>query len=69
MTTLNEILNIGFQEHKINAPTFDEYTNGMVKVLVSSGIVVGVFIMEIKVNGVQDIEELSYICKKVNARA
>lgn len=69
MTTLTDILNNGFIELKNNPATFDEYTYGMVKVHVSAGVVVNVFVTDIKVKGVEDIDELMYMCKRVNQYA
>ncbi|WP_346239120.1 hypothetical protein ABDK00_010310 [Niabella insulamsoli] len=69
MTTLNEIINNGFQAFNINTTVFDEYTCGMVKVHVAGDVVVNVFVMDVKINCAHDIDELMYICKRVNARA
>lgn len=65
--TTHEILNLGFQ--KAGAVLFNEYTNGIVKVQVDADEVTGVFITDIKINGIKNIDELMYICKKVNAKA
>ncbi|HMR82742.1 MAG TPA: hypothetical protein PKE30_06410 [Niabella sp.] len=65
--TTHEILNIGFQ--KGNSPASDEYINGIVKVLVNAEQVIGVFITGIRLSCVKSIDELQYICKRVNAQA
>jgi hypothetical protein len=69
MTTLSEIINNGFQAYNVNTTTFDEYIHGMVKVHVAGDVVVNVFVMDIKINCAKDIDELMYICKRVNAQA
>ncbi len=66
MTTY-EILNLGFQ--KAGTALFNEYTNGIVKVQVNADEVTGVFVTDIRVNGIKNIDELMYMCKKVNAKA
>lgn len=65
--TTHEILNLGFQKD-CNIPS-DEYTNGIVKVQINADEVTGVFVTGIKIDGINNIEELMYICKKVNAKA
>jgi len=65
--TTHEILNIGFR--KGNSPASNEYINGIVKVQVNAEQVIGVFITGIKLNSVKSVDELLYICKRVNAHA
>jgi len=66
MTTLNEILNAGFRELNNKPAAFDEYECGMVRVHVSAGMVINVFVTDIKVKGVEDIDKLLYVCKRIN---
>ena len=66
--TTHEILNIGFQ--KGNTSFSGEYTNGIVKVRVDAADqVIGVFVTDIQLNCIRSIDELKYICKRVNAQA
>lgn len=69
MTTLNDLINNGFQAYNQHAANIDEYTYGMVKVHVAGEVVVNVFVADIKINCARDIDELMYICKRVNAHA
>ncbi|MCH5688328.1 hypothetical protein LWM68_31140 [Niabella sp. W65] len=65
--TTHEIINLGFQ--KANAVTADEYVNGLVKVQTENNSVTGVFVTNIKVNSIKSIEELQYLCKRLNISA
>lgn len=65
--TTHEIVNIGFQKENIVS---DEYINGIVKVRVdATDQVIGIFVTDIQLNCIRSIDELKYVCKKVNAHA
>ncbi|GAB3424468.1 hypothetical protein [Niabella aquatica] len=65
--TTHEIVSIGFR--KEISPVADEYINGIVKVQVDADQVVGVFVTGIRLSCIKSIDELQYICKRVNAQA
>lgn len=69
MTTLNEIINSGFQKFRTNTSAVAEYIHGIVKVQVAEGVVTNVFVMDVKISCARNINELMYICKRVNAAA
>ena len=65
--TTHEIINLGFQ--KANSIAVNEYVNGLVKVQTENNNVTSVFVSNIKVNSIKSIEELQYLCKRLNISA
>lgn len=65
--TTHEIMELGFL--KESGYSTESYSNGIVKVLFNNGEVIGVYITGIKVDGLKEIDQLRYLCKKVNAVA
>ncbi len=65
--TTHEIINLGFQ--KANSISVNEYVNGLVKVQLEDNNVTGVFVTNIKVNSIRNIEELQYLCKRLKISA
>ncbi|GAB3026981.1 hypothetical protein GCM10027051_34780 [Niabella terrae] len=65
--TTNEIQSIGFQKDYSNS--YNHYINGLVKVQIDENRVIDVFVNDVKINGIHKLEELMYICKKLNISA
>lgn len=65
--TTHEIINLGFQ--RANNLATNEYVNGLVKVHTEDNNVTGVFVTDIKVNSIKNIQELQYLCKRLNISA
>ncbi|MGE9312616.1 hypothetical protein ACLOAU_13290 [Niabella sp. CJ426] len=65
--TTHEIIGLGFQQ--ANSIAVNEYVNGLVKVQTENDNVTSVFVTNIKVNSIKSIEELQYLCKRLNITA
>ncbi|MCH5720725.1 hypothetical protein [Niabella hibiscisoli] len=65
--TTHEIISLGFQ--KANSISVNEYVNGLVKVQLEDNNVTNVFVTNIKVNSIRNIEELQYLCKRLKISA
>jgi pyruvate/2-oxoglutarate dehydrogenase complex dihydrolipoamide acyltransferase (E2) component len=65
--TTHEIINLGFQQ--ANSIAVNEYVNGLVKVQTEDNNVTSVFVTNIKVNSIKSIDELQYLCKRLNITA
>ncbi len=65
--TTHEIISLGFQ--KAHSMAVNEYVNGLIKVQTEDNNVTSVFVTNIKVNSIKSIEELQYLCKRLNITA
>lgn len=61
-----ELMNNGFR--KANEMRSTEFRNGIVTVKMEPDENASVFITDVKINGVKSIDELMYICKRVNVK-
>lgn len=59
-----ELINNGFQ--KANKIAINEYKKGIVTVKLEADEMATVFITNIKINGIRNMDELMYMCKRVN---